>query len=98
MNQRTPLPTTLVQGCRPWCTNHANGSPANTWPLPEDQICQTSISDPAFGAIGLGHSVADGTIISLHNVRLELTPDEATRLLLGLAAAITTSRGGRAVS
>lgn len=94
MTQTTATPT--VQGCQSWCDNHANGSPANAWPLAEDQICQTSIAHPAFGSIDLGHSVADGTIISLHNMRMELTPDEAMRLLTALAAAITTSREGRA--
>lgn len=86
--------TTAQQSCQPWCTDHANGSPANAWPLAEDQICRTTITNPAFGGIDLGHNIADGNVVSLYNARLELTVAEARQFAFAILAA--TEQLGRA--
>ncbi len=82
----TPIPATPVQGCQSWCTNHINGTPANHWPQDDDQICQTTIPNPAFVGLGLGYNIADGTVVSLYNTRMELTVPEARQLAWAILA------------
>lgn len=78
--------------CRPWCTDHVNGTPAPSAPSPDDQLCLHRIASPAYGEILTTHSVDDGTLITLHRTRDDLTPAQAEQLAYALLAQVAATR------
>lgn len=79
--------------CQPWCTEHANGTPAHRAPLAEDQLCMNRVTSPAFGEVLASYSADDGPMISLYRTKDDLTLAEAEQLAHAIIAQVATAQG-----
>lgn len=78
--------------CAIWCSDHANGTPANRAPELDDQLCRHAVTSPAFGEILVTACAAEGAVIHLYNTRDELTPAEAEAFAYTLLAQVAATR------
>lgn len=83
---------TITRCCQPWCTDHADGTPAGRTPDPLDQLCLHRSTSPAYDEISMSYSVDEGTVISLHGTRNELTLAEAEQLAYALLSQVASAR------
>lgn len=90
-----PTPVPAAGNCKPWCTDHANGTPPNQWPLVEDQLCRTTIPTPV-GEISITDCLDEGTTVHLHAILDEMAPAVVEQFAFALLAAVAMTRTGGA--
>jgi len=83
---------TAATACRPWCTEHINGTPTGLPRHPEDQVCVHRTHSAAFGELTLTYTVADGPMVNLYNAREDLTLAQAEQFAYALLALVVTAR------